>query len=193
MVVFYSEMIVNMQINKLVLVLVLVSISPITLADSGVINFIGQVIEGESCTTTINDETGDKTINLPTVLTSDFLNAGDAPSKGMSIPFKFTVSGCDASVYSRGVHFSLSSNNFDSSNNNLLKNNALDGATNIGIEILEGGMPVAFNGEAKKSKNIRIDSDGGTSENFYARYRSINTNVTAGSVVSTLNWNLVYN
>lgn len=182
-----------MQINKVVLFLFLIPAAPIALADSGVINFIGQVIDGESCTTTINDETGDKTINLPTVFTSDFSNTGDAPSKGMSAPFKFSITGCDTSVSSRGVHFSLTSNNFDSSNNSLLKNNALDGATNVGIEILEGGVPIIFNGETKQSKNIRIDSGNGTSENFYARYKSTTPSVTAGSVVSTLNWNLVYN
>lgn len=193
MVIFYPDVKVCMQLSKVFFFLFLVQFASITIADSGVINFIGQVVEGESCTTTINDEVGDKTIILPTVLTSDFTTTGATPSKVTSVPFKFKVSGCDHSVSARGVYFSLSSNDYDNLNNNLLKNNAVNGATNVGVEILEGGMPVTFNGKANKSNNIIIDAGEGTSDNFLARYKSTDSIVTAGGVITTLNWNLAYN
>ncbi|WP_430383936.1 fimbrial protein [Acinetobacter soli] len=142
----------------MVLFSVLIPAASISFADSGIINFVGQVVDGESCTTTINDQSGDKTISLPTILTSDFNGVGATPSKGVSVPFQFKVSGCDTSVSSRGVYFSLSSNDYDNLNTNLLKNNAVNGATNVGVEILEGGVPVAFNGESKRSKNITIST-----------------------------------
>lgn len=159
------------------------------MADSGIINFQGQVVE-DSCTTTVGGGTSPTVVTLPTVLTTALDTTGKVA--GESAPFNFSVSGCDASVAARGVHFSLTSTSFDTTNNDLLANTAANGAENVGIEILEGGAAIPFAGSANRSKDITIASGTGTSDDFTAQYKATGV-ATAGAVTASMNWDLVYN
>ncbi|MCS3527814.1 fimbrial protein [Acinetobacter johnsonii] len=178
-----------MKIKKLLLPLVAITLTQATLADSGIINFQGQVVE-DSCTTAVGGGTSPTVVTLPTVLTTALDTAGKVA--GESAPFNFSVSGCDASVAARGVHFSLTSTSFDTTNNDLLANTTADGATNVGIEILEGGAAIPFAGAANRSKDITIASGAGTSDDFTAQYKATGV-ATAGAVTASMNWDLVYN
>ncbi|WP_288398478.1 fimbrial protein [uncultured Acinetobacter sp.] len=179
-----------MKIKNLLLPLVAITLSQATLADSGIINFQGQVVE-DSCTTAVDGGTSPTVVTLPTVLTTALAAAGQ--TAGESAPFNFSVSGCDASVAARGVHFSLTSTSFDTTNNDLLANTAATGAaTNVGIEILEGGAAIPFAGAANRSKDITIASGTGVSDDFTAQYKATGV-ATAGAVTASMNWDLVYN
>lgn len=178
-----------MKIKKLLFSVLAVGFTQATLADSGVINFVGQVVQ-DSCSTAIQGGTGPATVTLPTVLTTALDTAGK--TAGQSKPFNFSVSGCDASVAARGVHFSLTSTSFDTTNTDLLANTTVGGASNVGIEILEGGTAIPFAGAANRSKDITIASGNGTSDDFTAQYKATGT-ATAGAVTAAMNWSLVYN
>ncbi|WP_288455479.1 hypothetical protein [uncultured Acinetobacter sp.] len=91
------------------------------------------------------------------------------------------------------MHFSVGKNNFDRLNNNLLKNNALSGAENVGVEILEEGVPIKFNGETHQFKDLKVIHGKGFSKKFIARYKSTNKNFISGSIITSIDWNLVYN
>lgn len=178
-----------MKIQNFFLPVLVLSLSQTALADSGTINFVGQVVQ-DSCSTAIQGGTGPATVTLPTVLTTALDTAGK--TAGESTPFNFSVSGCDASVAARGVHFSLTSTSFDTTNTDLLANTTVGGASNVGIEILEGGAAIPFAGTANRSKDITIASGNGTSDDFTAQYKSTGT-ATAGAVTAAMNWSLVYN
>lgn len=178
-----------MKIKQLFLTTSVLCMAQAALADSGTINFVGQVVQ-DSCTTAVEGSTGPTTVTLPTVLTTELGAAGD--TAGVSAPFTFAVTGCDASVEARGVHFSLTSTSFDTVNNNILANTATGGATNVGVEILEAGTSIEFAGAANRSQDITIASGVGTSADFTAQYKATGE-ATAGSVTAVMNWDLVYN
>ena len=105
-------------------------------------------------------------------------------------PFSLSVTSCDATAATRGIHYTLTPSAYHTNNNSLLDNTGT--ANNVGVEILEGATAIAFAGAPKQTSNVTPDGSGAGSVSLAAQYKATGA-ATAGTVTSVLNWTLVYN
>ena len=174
-----------MNIKHLSLALIAAASATVAMADSGTITFNGLVV-ADTCTTTLTGGASATAVTLPTVQTTALAAANNIAGY---TPFSLSVTSCDATAATRGIHYTLTPSAYDASNNSLLANTGT--ATNVGVEILEGATPIAFVGAAHQTPNVTLTSGAG-SVSLAARYQATGA-ATAGTVTSALNWTLVYN
>ncbi|MDM1019188.1 fimbrial protein [Acinetobacter sp. VNK23] len=177
-----------MKIKHLALAFVAMGAANMAMAASGTITFTGQVVQ-DTCTVAVNGSGAN--VVLPTVQASAFSTAGTTAG---NTPFTVNVTGCGSAVDTRGIKLTLSSTDFDATNNNLLENTATSGAaTNVGIQIDETAVgDIAFAGAPYDTATIAMSSGAG-SVALEARYMSTDTTVTPGAVMAAMTWNVVYN
>lgn len=176
-----------MKFNIALFSLVTLGFASSAFADNGTINFQGLIVQ-DSCVVSVTGGTSSTLVTLPTVEVGDLQNAGDISAE--SAPFKFDVTGCDAVNAANGVSFQLSGS-YDANDQNLLSNTGA--ATNVGIELLEDRQPIQFAGNTHTTTSIAVDANGdGSSKSFIARYKATDA-ATAGTVASSVNWQLIFN
>lgn len=179
-----------MKIKHLVLAFVAMSAANIAMADSGTINFTGQVIQ-DSCTTALTGGASATAVTLATVNRTALATSGATANE---TGFSLNVTGCEGAD-ARGVHFTLTPASFDATDNSLIANTGT--ATNVGIEVARGTVgsstPYAFAGAAASSGNVAITgaTAGTGSLPLTAKYKATG-NATAGTVLAALDWTLVY-
>lgn len=176
-----------MKFNTALFSLVTLGFASSAFADNGTINFEGLIVQ-DSCVVAVSGGTSTTLVTLPTVEVGDLQNAGDISAE--SAPFKFDVTGCDDVDAANGVSFQLSGT-YDADDQNLLANSGA--ATKVGIELLEDRQPIAFAGNTHTTTSITLDPAGdGSSKSFIARYKATGA-ATAGTVSSSMNWQLIFN
>ncbi|MCH7389032.1 fimbrial protein [Acinetobacter dispersus] len=179
-----------MKIKHLALAFVALGVTNIAMADTGTINFTGQVIQ-DSCATALTGGASATAVTLATVNRNALATAGDTANE---TGFSLNVTGCEGAD-ARGVHFTLTPASFDTTNNSLIANTGT--ATNVGVEIARGTVgtstPYAFAGAAASSGNVAITgaTAGTGSLPLTAKYKATG-NATAGTVLAALGWTLVY-
>lgn len=172
-----------MNIKHLSLALIAAASATVAMADTDTITFNGLVVE-DTCKTTLTGGASATAVTLPTVPTTALTTAGNTAGQ---TPFSLSVAGCSATA-TGGIHYTLTPSAY-ASNDNLLANTGT--ATYVGVEILEGSNPIAFAGAPHQTDNVTLNSGAG-SVSLAARYNATGT-ATAGTVISALNWTLVYN
>ena len=178
-----------MNIKHLSLALIAAASATVAMADTGTITFNGLVV-ADTCVTALTGGASATAVTLPTVQTTALAAANNIAGY---TPFSLDVTGCDATAATRGIHYTLTPSAY-ASNNNLLANTSGAGfATNVGVEILEGATAIAFAGAPHQTDDVTLNSGAG-SVSLAAQYKATGpTPATAGTVISALNWTLVYN
>lgn len=179
-----------MNIKHLSLALIAAASATVAMADTGTITFNGLVV-ADTCTTTLTGGASATAVTLPTVQTTALANAGDTAGQ---TSFSLSVTDCDATAATRGIHYTLAPSAYDATDDSLLANTSGGApATNVGVEILEGSNPIDFAGAPHQTNNVVLTGGAGNLA-LAARYKATGpTPATAGTVTSVLGWTLVYN
>ena len=175
-----------MNIKHLSLALIAAASATVAMADTGTITFNGLVV-ADTCTTTLTGGATGTAVTLPTVQTTALAAANNTAGQ---TSFSLSVTGCDATAATRGIHYTLTPSAYDATNDSLIVNTG--SATNVGVEILEGATPIAFAGAPHQTANVTLNGAGAGSVSLAAQYKATGA-ATAGTVTSALNWTLVYN
>lgn len=158
-------------------------------AADGTITINGLVL-GTTCT--INGGTSSFTVTLPTVKTTDF-----ATNVAGKTQFDLNLTNCPTGVdFSPAVQVSttFSGTNIDSTTG-LLKDTS---ATNNGvaIELLDNTSTkvdlTKTTAIGQSSEKALVDSSGNATLSYYAQYRQTGTSVTAGRVITTVDYTINY-
>ncbi|WP_034948041.1 fimbrial protein [Erwinia oleae] len=160
-----------------------------TQGTGGQVRFTGSITDA-SCN--IDTESASQVVDLGKWAGNYFTAAGTATTK---TPFHIKVQDCPESVTSVAVLFD---GNHDATDKNLLAIDAGENAaTGIAIELYEANqsekISVGSISEAYPVNAGSNDNDGSADLTFYADYRSIAENVTAGDANGVANFNMIYN
>lgn len=167
--------------------------SAVQAAGNGTINFTGAV-NNQTCNATVNGSAGATAaaVTLPTVQADALSTAGDTAG---TTAFKMDVIGCAASnptgagtvkaFFERGP-------NVDS--NGRLINTATGGASNVVLELVDGtGNSAIKAGDISQNTGNFVAISGGNATLPYAvRYYATGP-ATAGAVISSVTYSLIYN
>ncbi|MCC4605477.1 fimbrial protein [Xanthomonas campestris pv. badrii] len=166
---------------------------PVVTVDGGTINFTGSIVN-TACSIEVGSD--DQTVSLGQVRADAFTAKGD---RSTPVLFSVKLSDCalaksatpDIDAYSN-VALQFSGVTATTDNTVLGLSNSGDGgnANNIGIQILDGGVPVAVNGSAATPKHLL--GEGENTLSFAAAYVATAPGVTAGSASAMANFKLIY-
>lgn len=183
-----------MKLKHLLLAGVAAGAANMAMATTGTITFNGQVV-ADSCKVTVDGTTG-TVVTLPTVKTSDLSSDGAVAGK---TPFTLYIKECGDAVVARGITLSLTDpNNFDGTNNNLLKNKLTSSqATNVGIQLADessSSTDINFNGNPNTRDITGANiTNGEATLPLSASYKSTSVaGATPGAVTSELTWTITY-
>lgn len=176
--------------NKSVLYLSLLfstAVISTTATAANTITFVGEITD-TTCNISVNGNSGDTTVQLPTVTLTDFSGAGSSTSEK---EFSFEVSGCTAGTQNQvGLRFITPAVSTAGNLKNIASTNA---AGDVDIQILEGSTAFNFNqGEVKSSKKT-ISGSSALAFPFKARYFTAGGSPTVGIVEAKLEYALSYN
>ncbi|MCW6025649.1 type 1 fimbrial protein [Serratia marcescens] len=149
-------------------------------AADGTVKFTGN-ITADACT--VDTASKNQTVVLGDVATTSFAAAGD---KSSPTPFQIKLTNCPANVDHVQVKFDGTS---DAVNSDLLKLDAGQTATNVGIEIADSTATAIPLHTASPSYPV---TDGTATLNFVGRYVSTAASVGAGSANGTSQFTINY-
>ena len=187
---FYCSM--ELEMKKVLLplaALVLSATAYNAMAANGTVTFTGEI---KQSTCQVTSDTQNKEVYLGTYPTSAFPTVG---SKSASKAFQISLEKCDAGDYS--LRFD---GNTVAGNPDLLSVSNVGGtgaaATGVGIEITDNnGKPFAIGDGSNINDDVAkvtIAADGKATFNLQARYRSFDSNVTAGLANATSPFTIEY-
>lgn len=152
-------------------------------AADGTINFTGNITDA-ACT--VNASSSSQTVNLGTISSKTFSDAGVAASP---VLFSIVLESCPESVSTASVTFDGVIN---TTNSNLLALSSGSTATGIGVGIYESDsstlIPMTTHSAAKT-----LSSTDSNTLNFVAKYVATSSAVTAGSANAATDFTIVYN
>lgn len=158
-----------------------------TAAISSTINFQGSVINGTCEIATVSEN---QTVILPQVTSSSFTGANQPGDASTIAPFQITLTGCDASVPGTvAVAFDATPvAGFD----DVIENNGT--ATGVGVRIHDSqSKAIAFTGAILDHATTPVAlANGDMVFNLDAEYYSTTATVTAGTVLATAVFEVIY-
>lgn len=146
--------------------------------DTSTVNFTGKITEATCALSTYSDN---QSVDLGSVAANIFKEAGDT-SKAKD--FAIHVTDCDTNI---AVNASVLFSGETATQTAL---NVTGGATNIGIEILQDGTPLALDGTSPSTAQPLEDGDNALT--FAARYVALSDGVTSGDANATAFFTLYY-
>lgn len=166
----------------------LVAVSPQAFATDGTITFNGRVA-GQTCTIAGNGGANNFTVTLPTVPTSALAAAGNIAGR---TPFNIVVTGCDPATTNVSVFFEPGAT-VDQATGRLV-NTAASGAANVEVGLQNADLSDVSLGTNYQSQNSQVVAlaDGGATLPYYAQYVATGGAATAGDVLTTTTYSIVY-
>lgn len=146
--------------------------------DTSTVNFTGKITEATCALSTTSD---DQSVDLGSVAANIFKEAGDT-SKAKD--FAIHVTDCDTNVAENASVI------FSGETASQTALNVTGGATNVGIEILQDGSPLALDGTTPSAGQALDDGDNALI--FAARYVALSDGVTSGDANATAFFTLYY-
>lgn len=166
------------------------TIIPGAFAADGTITITGKVTDS-ACQIAVNGGDANATVTLPTVSTSSLISDGDVAG---ATPIVMSLSGCPSTGHVRAY---FEPQNVDVATGYLI-NNAVNGATNVQVQVLnalDGSAIDLRDNTGNNSVDFVADSDGTTGSvtlNYAAQYVAVNGAASAGSVTTDLVYTLDY-
>lgn len=162
------------------------ALSQTALAADGTINFTGTII-ASTCTASVN---GNDSVQLPKVTTAALNESGKTAG---FVPFQINLTNCGAASPAVRANFNSGKDTNPTSGN--LKNatdKSAGGGTNVEISILNSTeQKIGLHLLDQKLASAKPDAAGTANFNFFAHYVATGP-ATAGTVTSTVTYNLMY-
>lgn len=150
--------------------------------ESSTVNFTGNIVD-TSCSLSTGSK--DQTVPLGDVAVNAFTGNGSTAAEKA---FQISLEGCDVSANPGQVSVSFSGAAVDGKSDTL-QTSAM-ATTNVGIQILQSGSPLAVDGSASSVAQDMVD---GTNDMaFSARYIALDDAVAAGEANSTASFVINY-
>jgi len=182
----------NKSVISMGVLLATISIFPLHAAPGGAgqIEFTG-TITASTCDVDINGQGGNPTINMGTISSSVFKQAGDFAGAHR---IRIELTNCETDVLKKAA--ARFSGSIDSINNNLLALKS-GGASGLGIEFLNrdgSTLPLGTNpNEFVDIVGTAGSSDAHATLLYSARYKSTVTAVTTGAANAVADYTIIYN
>ncbi|MBO2605427.1 type 1 fimbrial protein [Shewanella algae] len=156
---------------------------------SNTIYFAGEVVS-ETCQVSINDNTENPIVLLPSVTAADLASAGATAGE---TTFTLSLSGCSGSAKATATRFV--GNNVDADGNLVAPDaGAVGYAKNVALQLLDapGGNPVNLSTPATVDGVILADGDKEGRVEYAVQYVSVAGNATAGIVTGSVQYSVTY-
>lgn len=178
-----------MKMNKATLLLSVIGLAfaGSAMATDGTITINGKITD-TTCNISVDNQTNNATVTLPTVSATALNGAGITAG---ATPFKIALTGCSgatlntaSTMFEAGTYVDMSTGR--------LNNSASATAGNVQVELLNSALSPIVAGAAQPSQNdIAVDiSSGAATMNYFARYYATAA-ATAGSVNTQVDYTVV--
>lgn len=163
--------------------------TPVATDTQGVVTFTGELIT-ETCT--VDDDSKDLEVVLPTLSTTSLAAAGDEAG---TRTFTINVKACPAAIDSVAAHFeAIDATKFNAVTGNLINQEVTGGATNVEIRLYNADgsqIPVGSTGAAY-DVDFSVEPTAGTAAMTYVGGYYATGATTAGTVKAQVQYTLAY-
>ncbi len=157
------------------------------MAADGTITINGTITD-TTCDISVNNQTKDATVTLPTVSTAALASPGATAG---TTPFTIALSNCAGSTLDSASTF-FEAGAYVEQSSGRLNNSGAGTASNVQVELLNANLGSIMAGSAYNQGDVAIDiSSGGGVMNYFARYYA-NGAVTPGTVTTQVDYTIVY-
>lgn len=183
-------MTIIMKINKSTLLLSVFGLvfAGSALASSGTITITGKITD-TTCNISVDGQTSNATVTLPTVPASALPLAGNTAG---TTPFSIALSGCTGSVFAT-AHTLFEAGTYVEQSTGRLNLTAASTATNVQVELLNSALsPIKAGATDATQGDIKTNFTADTTTlNYFARYYATDA-AGAGSVNTAVDYTIIY-
>lgn len=157
------------------------------MAADGTITINGTITD-TTCDISVNNQSKDATVTLPTISTAALPAVG---STAGATPFTIALTNCaGASMNTASTFFEAGT--YVEQSSGRLKNSASGTAGNVQVELLNANLGSIMAGNSYNQGDVAVDiSSGGGVMNYFARYYATGV-VTPGTVNTQVDYTIVY-
>lgn len=172
--------------NALIAAIASVFIAQSAFAVDGTITINGQITD-TTCSIAVNNGTNDGTVNLPTI---SAIALSSVNSVAGTTPFNIVLSGCTGATLNNAYAY-FEPGAFVETTTGRLNNNS-GTATGVQVRLLDKVSTPIVVGGTSQGGVVEDVSGGGTTLGYYAQYYANSGTVSAGTVVTQVDYTIVY-
>ncbi|MDA5479823.1 fimbrial protein [Yersinia intermedia] len=172
--------------NALIAAIASVFIAQSAFAVDGTITINGQITDA-TCGISVNNGTNNGTVTLPTVPASAL---GTVGSVAGTTPFNIVLSGCVGSTLDNAYAYFEPGTSVETSTGRL--NNNSGTATGVQVRLLDKSSTAIMVGGASQGGVVEDISTGSATLGYYAQYYANGGTLSAGTVVTQVDYTIVY-
>ncbi|MFA3760600.1 fimbrial protein [Yersinia sp. 2544 StPb PI] len=172
--------------NALIAAIASVFIAQSAFAADGTITINGQITD-TTCGVSVNNGTKDGTVNLPTISASALSSVNSVAG---TTPFNISLSGCTGATLNNAYAY-FEPGAFVETSTGRLNNNS-GTATGVQVRLLDKSSTAIMVGGASQGGVVEDISTGDATLGYYAQYYANSGTVGAGTVVTQVDYTIVY-
>ncbi|WP_145515786.1 fimbrial protein [Yersinia aleksiciae] len=171
--------------NLLIAAIAGVFIAQSAIAADGTITINGQITD-TTCGIAVNNGTKDATVTLPTVSASALSTINSVAG---TTPFNIVLSGCTGTTMNNAYAYFEPGAKVETATGRL---NSDGTATGVQVRLLNKNSAPILVGSASQGGVVEDITGGGATLNYYAQYYANNAAVGAGTVITQVDYTIVY-